>query len=432
MSWGTVRTAIAIGLAFAAQVAAADPGVARKLLDDADRALNNQDFRRAAASYEKALAQKGLPRVMLIRAYAGVGTSSALLTRRPRAVWAFKRLLAVGPTWKMPADATSRVRDAFQEALRFWAGKDPPDIALRHAPNAVPGQPYSITARIPSDPLGLVRGFRLNWRVGEASGEVSTRATVEAELKVPGSQMAPPSLDFLVEAIDERGSVVAESELNTVPVGSAVPPPAPPPPPPRVVEAPPDPEEEPPPRVPRREEPEERPTEPAVEERLEEREAGSGSFARLHLSASVFSLLLSRGFGMETALTFSPVDYIDVGAGAVITGHAIGAQGLFTFHGTSGRFRPFVQLRAAYQPFYTDGGPFEFNRPKELYLGVSWVFGAQFGATMELGPGRFSLGAVGEGYILPETVESRPWGALLMAGYELDFLGGNGIGGGGG
>lgn len=126
----------------------------------------------------------------------------------------------------------------------------------------------------------------------------------------------------------------------------------------------------------------------------------------LQASAAVFGELIARSVGAEVGVSLALWRNVDLGIGASI-GSSPGAMVTAHFHfawDPERRVRPFVQLRARYHP---------------LTHGVGG--GAQAGMLLEVGPGRFTLGAAGE---LFAPVAGYPTIAVMgLVGYEVDLVG---------
>src|SRR5687768_3767938 len=130
-------------------------------LDRADRLMASLDFKQAMEAYESAVTAGNAPRSALVRAFAGLAQAASFVGQQDRAVWAFERLLALEPGWLPPAGSSPRIADTFERARRFWVGRDPPRLSVEVPASAIAAAPLYVQARMTSDPLTWVAGYRL-------------------------------------------------------------------------------------------------------------------------------------------------------------------------------------------------------------------------------------------------------------------------------
>lgn len=325
-------------------------------LERADASYAANDFKSAVDGYRTAIAAGGLSLAELTRAYTGVALSAAVLLERVQARDAFVRVLALNPQWELPKDAGPKIRAPFDEAKAFWFGKQLPRLELVHPKDVAPGEKVVIGVR-PTDPLGLMRAVRLTWVAGDAKGEELGPAKADTVFHL----RAPAPVKLSAAALDENGSVVAESTDGAVTVRGA------------------------------------------VEQPAEESSAISGQHW-LHLRAAGFAQLLTRGFGAEVGLAIGLASFIELGAAATL-GRFPGAQLFIGLHSAGGRVRPYAQLRGDFIP---------------LPEGPAFGGGVLGGLQLALGPGHVFAGVVGELFAAPAAY--RLFSVSISAGYELELF----------
>ena len=382
------RTALQLFIA-CASIAAASAATPEddNPFEAADRAYTNLEFAEAVSLYEQVVVGGGLSRTQLVRAYAGIGLSTAVLLKKDRAVWAFKRVLALDPAWQLPGYAGPKLAQPFEEAKAWAKERASASLRLVHEAELIAGEAAVVRVELRSDALELARSVRLTWKLGALTGVERAPIAKKLKLTVPGTSLTPGVLELAVEALDAQGSVVFEASLSTASVRAPVP--RPPPravPPPVVAKAPPPP---PPPPVVETSTPEKGKSEPL-----------------LHIYAAVFGLMPQKAVGAEVGLGVALGPYFDVGAAAVL-GSNIGAQVNFTVHPSRADrlLRPFVQVRGVVAP---------------LASGVAFGAGISVGGYLELGPGRIVGGLAAEGYAVPPGY--GPYAILFFGGYQLTLL----------
>ena len=394
-----VARGLRLTLACAALLPIAARGAApenRAPFEAADRYYQNLEFSDAARLYEQALAGGALSRTLLLRAYVGVALSTAVLLQKEQAVWAFKRVLALDPLWQLPSYAGPKLAQPFEQARAWWKDRSPPLLRATHDAEAFPGEALVVQVELRSDPLELARVARMKWKLGAVTGEERSPIAKRLRLTVPAGAVMPGTIELIVEALDEQGSVVLEAGPSRVTVRAAAPTASvesDPPPPPRAAV---------PPAAVAKAAASSRESKPPAPAESIEPEADPF----LHLYAAVFGLFPQRAMGGEVGAGISPGRFLDVGA-AVIPGSNTGGQLNLTLHpGRRGRvLRPFVQVRGIVSPLPT---------------GIALGAGLCVGGFWELGPGRVIGGVAAEGYYAP--LGYGPYAILILGGYQLDVL----------
>lgn len=331
-------------------------GLGAAPLESADAAYAASDFKAAVEGYRRVISAGGLSLEELTRAYAGAALSSAALLDREGSRRAFVRVLALSPGWALPAEAGPKVRGPFDEARAFWSGKPPPRIELTHPKALGVGEKVVVGVR-PTDPLELMTAVRLTWSAGQASGEELGPARADTLFHLRAG--APVKLS--AQALDEHGSVVAESGERSIELRAA------------------------------------------GEDPVDENGPISGQHW-LHLRAAGFAQLLDRGFGAEVGLAVGLASFLELGVAATLGRHP-GAQLFVGLHTGSGRVRPYAQLRGDFVPL--PGG----------FAAGGGVLG---GAQLALGPGHLFAGVVGEVFAAPAAY--RLFSVSVSAGYELELF----------
>lgn len=331
-------------------------GLGATPLESADAAYAANDFKGAADGYRKAIAGGGMTLAELTRAYTGVALSAAVLLDREESRRAFVRVLALNPAWALPPDAGPKIRGPFDEAKAFWFGKQLPRIELVHPKQLGLGEKVVVGVR-PTDPLGWMSAVRVAWTAGVASGEELGPARADTLFHLRA--LAPVKLS--AQALDEHGSVVAESGESAISLPAA------------------------------------------GEEPVGENGPISGQHW-VHLRVAGFAQLLSRGFGAEVGFAIGLASFIELGVAATL-GRYPGAQLFIGLHTGSGRVRPYAQLRGDFVPL--PGG----------FAAGGGVLG---GAQLSLGPGHLFAGVVGEVFAAPAAF--RLFSVSVSAGYELELF----------
>jgi hypothetical protein len=81
-----------------------------------------------------------------------------------------------------------------------------------------PGRAAKVDVKIEGDTESLVTGLELSYRRGESGAFLATKAKPPAAPEIPGPVLTPGArIDYYVRALDDAGSVLAESGAPTLP-----------------------------------------------------------------------------------------------------------------------------------------------------------------------------------------------------------------------
>lgn len=193
------------------QAPTAPPPVRDPLLRRGAALFDTLDFENARAAYERALSVRLASPDEVAEAYLGVGLCDATLGDDVKAKQSFLKALAVKPDSKLEgADISPRQRAPFDAARAEARGR--PAIRVEHVapPSWPPGAVVTLRVGVESDWLGLVAGARAAFR-REGQTEWEEVAVTGAP---PFAVLLPPMgagvVEYWVQAIDGRGSPIAQ------------------------------------------------------------------------------------------------------------------------------------------------------------------------------------------------------------------------------
>jgi tetratricopeptide (TPR) repeat protein len=194
------------------KVAAARGNEALKLAQQmfADGHLND-----AAGVLDRLLREPDNGRDLLAEAYLLRGRVAAGIGDVLAAEQLFKRALELRPSIEI-ADPRGQEAAALEAARKTLGG----GLRLVQVPpgEALPSQPARIDVRVEGDTEKLVSTLELGYRPGDTGAFLTTRAKPPVTLAVPAPTLSPGArIDYYVRALDEHGSVLAESGTPTLP-----------------------------------------------------------------------------------------------------------------------------------------------------------------------------------------------------------------------
>jgi tetratricopeptide (TPR) repeat protein len=173
-------------------------------------------FNDAAGVLDRLLREPGSTRELLAEAYLLRGRVAAGVGDPLAAEAQFRRALELRPAIEI-ADPRGGQEAAALDAARKTTGGG---LRLVQTPagEAVPNQTARIDVRIEGDSEKLVAELELGYRAADTGAFTTTRAKPPVTLAVPGPTLAPGGrIDYYVRALDEHGSVLAESGTPTLP-----------------------------------------------------------------------------------------------------------------------------------------------------------------------------------------------------------------------
>jgi len=193
-------------------IAAAKGGEALKL---ARSMFAGGQFNDAAGVLDRLLREPDSTRELLAEAYLLRGRVAAAVGDPLAAEAQFRRALELRPAIEIPEPRGQEI--AAMDAARKTAGGG---LRLVQTPpsEAIPNQIARIDVRIEGDSEKLVAELELGYRAADTGAFTTTRAKPPVTLAVPGPTLAPGArVDYYVRALDEHGSVLAESGTPTLP-----------------------------------------------------------------------------------------------------------------------------------------------------------------------------------------------------------------------
>jgi len=192
-------------------LAIAVPAVARAdddLVAKAKAEMAQLDYDAAIALLEQAEATGQNQPADMAEIFRATAESHAAMGRGAAAETAFRRLLALVPTFELPAGSSPKLTGPFSAARDFLAGRSITVECRRAADGAA-------SLVVKSDPVDLVAGARLLGRHGGTIGE-DAKGQGRVALVAPGGT-SPAAC----AALDQHGNVLARADLTEAPAESA-------------------------------------------------------------------------------------------------------------------------------------------------------------------------------------------------------------------
>ena len=194
-------------------IASAKGGEALKL---AQTMFAGGHFNDAAGVLDRLLREPDSTRELLAEAYLLRGRVAAGVGDPLAAEAQFRRALELRPAIEIPDPRGGQEAAALDAARKTTGG----GLRLVQTPpgEVVPNQTARIDVRIEGDSEKLVAELELGYRAADTGAFLTARAKPPVTLTVPGPTLAPGArVDYYVRALDEHGSVLAESGTPTLP-----------------------------------------------------------------------------------------------------------------------------------------------------------------------------------------------------------------------
>jgi hypothetical protein len=180
-------------------------------LEEASRLFKEMKYQNALQVAERMLKSPEMGPKDLIEAYQIQGLCLSALGRKKESTAAFKRLLAIDPSFRLSKSISPKLTPPFSQALDQSLGIEP--ISLNHTPPdsvlTLDGAILEMTLK--ADPLGMIKSVRFRYRL--AGGE-EQKMTVQVKGQKSFSFSLPESIteeevQYQFEALNEYGGLLA-------------------------------------------------------------------------------------------------------------------------------------------------------------------------------------------------------------------------------
>lgn len=191
-----------------ARVAWADTG--NPAIDAGIAQYNDLEYELAVETLTAALAQKGLTVDELTEGYKHLGLSLVAIGQDEPAREAFRKLLAVNPSYDLPRTENPRALDLFAEVKRSLR-KSGAELTLSTSPvRPRKGSAIDVSASV-TDPEGTVTRIVVHHRVRGQKSYSSVIAAPDAngrfDARIPGTSVMSPGVEYYVTAETDDGTV---------------------------------------------------------------------------------------------------------------------------------------------------------------------------------------------------------------------------------
>lgn len=193
-------------------------------LEKARQAFDELEFDQALEAVEAALAAPDAGPEELLDAYRLQGLCLSGLGKIDASVMAFRKLLSIQPDQKISADTSPKLAGPYYQAVAISREIKP--ITLVHdasGPRAGPPD-RKLSVVLEADPLRLVKGLRLQHRVGPgayvAAQPVQVAEPGRIELSLPPAK-AGQQIEYYLEALTQTGGVLVRLGDPTSPFRAA-------------------------------------------------------------------------------------------------------------------------------------------------------------------------------------------------------------------
>jgi hypothetical protein len=181
-------------------------------LQDATRHLDIMEYKKALKAADRVLMSPDSGPHELVAAYRIKGLSLSALGKANRSLLAFRKLLAIDPTFRLSDDLSPKTAAPFYQAVAMLRTQKV--LALEHKrpalPAALAGSTLKITLK--SDPLRMVRAIELRFTSDMDDKERKMVARIKKQktvaMKLPASFLAG-EIRYYFKAISKYGATLA-------------------------------------------------------------------------------------------------------------------------------------------------------------------------------------------------------------------------------
>jgi hypothetical protein len=203
--------------------------------------FDDQQYEESIQTLSAALLRPNNTKAQRLDVYRLLALNYITLNRKDEAESAVRGLLALDPSYTLPASESPRFRDFFSAAQKRWEDEGRPGLVRESEPPPVPPTmqhvspsqvapgttiPLSVTLE---DPQGRVYDVKLFFRpgsVGKFTEQETQLGNSIAKAVIPGRIVQPPLVEYFFEGFDKGGlPVVARGDV-AAPLRVAVPAPS--------------------------------------------------------------------------------------------------------------------------------------------------------------------------------------------------------------
>jgi hypothetical protein len=203
--------------------------------------FDDQQYEESIQTLSAALLRPNNTKQQRLDVYRLLALNYITLNRKDEAESAVRGLLALEPTYSLPASESPRFRDFFSSAQKRWEADGRPGIvketeappapvAMQHvSPSQVaPGTEIPLSVKL-DDPEGRVFDVKLFFRpgsLGKFAEEQTQFGSGVAKATIPGKIVQPPLVEYFFEGFDKGGLPIVARGDAAAPLRVAVPAPS--------------------------------------------------------------------------------------------------------------------------------------------------------------------------------------------------------------
>jgi tetratricopeptide (TPR) repeat protein len=188
--------------------------VGREGLFLADQLLADGATRDAVLVVDRVLAGRGNPRDVIV---SGLGKRAILAGQMGEAnlaVQTFERLFTLDPAFALPDETELSTKQAYHDARMHLRGQRP--LAISHIPpgGVSPGQSVKVPVKVEADPLSMIDGIALFYRLGGGGAFSVTKASpTSGAVEIPSAFLSSvrngARVEYYVGALDANDGELA-------------------------------------------------------------------------------------------------------------------------------------------------------------------------------------------------------------------------------
>ncbi len=200
--------------------------------------FDDQQYEESIQTLSAALLRPNNTKTQRLDVYRLLALNYITLNRKDEAESAVRGLLALEPTYTLPASESPRFRDFFGAAQKRWEAEGrpglvketeapPTPVALQHvSPSQVaPGTEIPLSVKL-DDPQGRVFDVKLFFRpgsIGKFAEQETQFGNGVARSTIPGKIVQPPLVEYFFEGFDKGGLPIVARGDAAAPLRVAVP-----------------------------------------------------------------------------------------------------------------------------------------------------------------------------------------------------------------
>lgn len=190
------------------------PAWAKNQLQKAEQSYKQMEYGKSLKMVKRILKRSDLGPRELISAFRVKGLCLSAMGRIKESVLAFRHLLAIDPSFKLPRNFSPKIAAPFYRAVAISQNMEAIGLSHKSTKEVESLRGLSLRVTLKSDPLNMVKSIRLRYRISESGAErriaTSVSGPSEVSIDLP-SKVTAKEIYYYFEATNKTGAVLARA-----------------------------------------------------------------------------------------------------------------------------------------------------------------------------------------------------------------------------